>query len=196
VLSRGPHGANWAADAAFLPGDGGGAWVVVGGTPGPNGRDGAAWRSSDGQRWSVMPVPAAPDYDEMTVVAPVGEALVALGPGQDAFQAWRLEPGGWVLAGRFGDRSRQPATGPMTAAVPVDIAAAGDTLLALVKVANEHQLWRSLDAGETWQPVAAPAGALPAAGGQTATLVPVPDGIMLVTDDLARARVWVSALAG
>jgi hypothetical protein len=87
-----------------------------------------------------------------------------------------------------------PTSGPLSAAIPVDLAAAGDTLLALVKAANRYQLWRSLDAGDSWQPVTEP-DALPAAGGQNASLVSVPGGIMLVTDDLSRARVWVAALS-
>lgn len=185
----------WAADAAYHDG----AWVVVGstGTTTRPGRDAAAWRSTDGLTWRAMPVQAAPGYDELSVVAQANGTLVALGPHDDAFQAWRLDPAqGWRLAGQFGSRVL-PTADQLSAAIPVDVVAAGGVLMALVKADNLFQLWRSTDTGASWQVVTAPAGVLPAAGGQTAALVAAaPDRIMLLADDGARARAWIVSVDG
>jgi hypothetical protein len=194
-LASTPTVFTWAQDAAYHDG----AWVVVGstGTTARPGRDAAAWRSPDGLTWTAMPAESGPGYDELSVVTELDGTLVGVGPHDDTFQAWRLDPAeGWRMTGRFGSRVL-PTSGPLSAAIPVDLAAAGGALFALVKADNLFQLWRSLDAGESWQSVTPPVDVLPAAGGQTAALVAVaPDRIMLVTDDRVRGRAWIMTVNG
>jgi hypothetical protein len=144
-----------------------------------------------------MAVETAPGYDELSVVAAVDDTLVGVGRNGDEFQAWRLEDDQWRMAGQFGSAA-VPASGRLTATLPVGLAAAGDALVALVKADGLFHLWRSLDAGRSWHPLAPPDGPLPAGGGQFAAVVAVPgptDQIVIVADDHTRGRAWVAAVA-
>jgi hypothetical protein len=100
VLATSPERVTWAADAAGGP-DG---WTVVGGVI-PTGRidrDPAAWTSADGLTFQQVSVPAETEYDELTLVQPQGETLVAVGQAGATFRAWRFVDGQWRAGGRFG----------------------------------------------------------------------------------------------
>lgn len=198
VLSSSAERATWAADAAAH----GGEWVVVGGVvaQGRSDRDPAAWVSADGLTWRSVPVPAEPEYDELAVVTPYRDGLVAVGISGPTFRAWRLDDSGWQAAGRFAStRPTAPAAGPAGAANAADLTASGDHLIAAVADGTAYQLWLSSDGGETWRPVPVPMhlpfgatravalGGLPGVGGE-------PDRVLLAGDDGAAGRLFLAEL--
>lgn len=191
VLSDSPERATWAADAEFYDG----AWVVVGSVVrnGRSDRDPAAWRSSDGRTFTAIPTPDEPGDDALNVVATVGGSLTALGTGSDAFQAWRLGPGGWERAGRFGSTAVQPLDGRYTSALPVGLASAGDRLVAMVKAGWTYELWISADSGLSWRPISLPID-LPAIGDARAAVVGAGDQILLIADDGQAAHAYVASV--
>ena len=198
VLSSSAERATWAADAAAH----GGEWVVVGGVvaQGRSDRDPAAWVSADGLTWRSVSVPAEPEYDELAVVTPYRDGLVAVGISGPTFRAWRLDDSGWQAAGRFAStRPTAPAAGPAGAANAADLTASGDHLIAAVADGTAYQLWLSSDGGETWRPVpvrmhlpfgatrAVALGGLPGVGGE-------PDRVLLAGDDGAAGRLFLAEL--
>lgn len=193
VLSDSPERATWAADAAFHDGE----WIVVGAVvlTGRADRDPAAWRSPDGRTWTAMTAEAAPDSDELTVVASVAGSLTAIGNHGPTFRAWRLEPDGWRASGRFGSTRAEPRDGRLTSAIPVDLAAAGDHLVAVVKAGWTYELWLSADAGTSWRRVISPTP-MPAEGGQRVAVAGVPgtDQVLLLVDDGQSAHAYVTSV--
>ncbi|MBX6750601.1 MAG: hypothetical protein IRY85_13185, partial [Micromonosporaceae bacterium] len=197
VLSDSPERATWAADATFHDGE----WIVVGSVV-PTGRpdrDPAAWRSPDGRTWTAMPAEATTDYDELSVVASVAGSLTAIGTHGPTFRAWRLEPDGWRASGRFGSTHVEPRDGRLTSAIPVDLAAAGDHLVAVVQAGWTYELWISADAGASWRPVAAPID-MAAEGGRHVAVAGIPsagdapDQVLLLVDDGRIARAYVASV--
>jgi hypothetical protein len=185
----------WAADAAAL----GSEWIVVGGTiaAGRTDRDVAAWRSTDGRTWAEMPVESDPvAYDELSVVVGHEGSLVGIGSQGPAFQAWRLESDGWRRAGAFGSTRASATGGRRTAVIAADLAAAGADLLGLVTVGGAYHLWHSVDGGQSWRPVSAPAP-MPAGPQRGAAVVGGTGSsgqMLLAVDDGTTARVFLTAL--
>jgi len=145
-------------------------------------------------------VPAEPEYDELAVVTPYRDGLVAVGISGPTFRAWRLDDAGWQAAGRFAStRPTAPAAGPAGAANAADLTASGDHLIAAVADGTAYQLWLSSDGGETWRPVPVPMhlpfgatravalGGLPGVGGE-------PDRVLLAGDDGAAGRLFLAEL--
>ncbi|HEY7222762.1 MAG TPA: hypothetical protein VH561_03990 [Micromonosporaceae bacterium] len=194
VLSTGTGPVTWAQDAAWTDG----AWVVVGATAAsPLHRDAASWRSSDGRTWATLAAQNGPGYDEMDVVTPHADTLIALGQNDATFQAWRLDPGGWVMTGRFGSTRADDGRIPSLAG----LASSGDTLLAAVTftgisgddtgTVGVPVLWRSTDGGASWSPVAAPPGT--DTGRQRGdAVVGTAGGFLAVVDDGTTERVFVT----
>jgi len=197
VLSDSPERATWAADAAYHDGE----WIVVGAVvlTGRPDRDPAAWRSSDGRTWTAMTADATPDYDQLSLVASVAGSLTAIGTHGPTFRAWRLEPDGWRATGRFGSTHVEPRDGQLTSAIPVDLAAAGDHLVAVVKAGWTYELWLSADAGNSWRPVVSPTD-MPADGDQRVAITGIPGGgeapdqVLLVVDDGHTAHAYVTSV--
>jgi hypothetical protein len=160
------------------------------------------WKSTDGTTWNTAPAPSGPAYDEMTVVAPQGDELVAIGQNGSTFQAWRLTADGWQLGGRFGAiPTAPPAPGVRgTAVIATDLAAAGDSLVGAVILGGAHDLWWSSDHGQTWRPAAAPM-TMPAGAGLGVALAGIPgdrdtpDRVILAVDDGTGARLFLADAA-
>lgn len=197
VLAHSPERSTWAADAAFHDG----AWIVVGSTvaTGRADRDAASWRSTDARMWTMVATESGPSYDELNVVAELDGSLVALGQEDGAFQAWRLDGDTWRRAGRFGDTRAVPTAGPWSAAIPIDLAAAGGRLVAVVQAGGARHLWTSADGGQSWQALQSPVP-IPAGGGLGTALVGVPgqggqaSQILLAVDDGSTARAFTTAV--
>lgn len=184
-LASDARGETWAADAVATPG----GWLVVGGLVGAGrtDRDPLVWTSPDGRSWRRVGVPATTEYDELQRVTLSGDTPVAVGPYGRAFGAWRAAAGGWVAAGRFGVPA---ATGvPLVRSLaPVD----GGAVVAAVSDGTRHGLWTSVDQGDGWRPVVAPAE-MPAGADRDVAVAGGPGGLLLVIDDGRAGRLWFAA---
>lgn len=199
VLSSTTSRVTWASDAAAHRGE----WTVVGGAiaAGRIDRDPAVWVSADGLAWRSVPVPAEPDYDELTLLTEQGDTLVGVGLSGATFRAWRLTGSGWQAAGRFG--TTQPPPGGDTTqagvAIPADLAAAGSHLVAAVTDGSAYYLWLSSDQGVSWSSVVAPVP-MPAGAGRGAAVAGIPataggaDRVLLAVDDGATGRILLADL--
>jgi hypothetical protein len=144
-----------------------GQWVVVGGSAPKKSADQlpAVWLTRDGRRFTRPSIPAPAGYNELQRVVRLGGDIVAVGPRGSGLGAWRVHAGTWTQEGTF------PGTS-------VDSVAVAHGSLV---VAAGARLWRSVDGGQSWRPLPAPAGAaapMAVAGG--------PDAVLLA----AGGRVW------
>ncbi|MFD0593496.1 hypothetical protein ACFQZ4_13975 [Catellatospora coxensis] len=105
-LAGDARGETMAYDVTPVP-DG---WLMVGAlSPADRiDRDALAWLSPDGERWSRVPAPASPEYEEFDRVAVVAGTPYAVGLRGARFGAWRLVDGGWADAGVFGSTRPGP----------------------------------------------------------------------------------------
>jgi hypothetical protein len=195
VLSTTPDRATWASDAA----GGEDRWTLVGGVlrAGHIDRDPAVWTSPDGLVWQEVAVPAEPEYDEMTLVEPHGDALVAVGQSGPTFRAWRYAGGQWQPAGRFGSTQGLTQGGRAGAVLATSLSTTPDAVLAAVADGSAYQMFLSRDGGLTWHPLTAPM-TTPAGSGTGLALTGVVDGgaqrVLLAADDSASARVFLADL--
>ncbi|MFI5258228.1 MAG: WD40/YVTN/BNR-like repeat-containing protein [Candidatus Limnocylindrales bacterium] len=140
--------------AAVAPG--GAAILAVGGSGGA----GAVWRSDDGSSWNLTALPAPPTgaTELLTAVAATGGGYVAGGYEESATAVktasfWRSADGvAWVRAN---------AELPAGASEVTGIAAVGPASIVAVGIAGDERrgtaaVWRSTDAGTSWQSVASP----------------------------------------
>ncbi|GAB4057038.1 hypothetical protein [Catellatospora paridis] len=149
-------------------------------------RDALAWTSPDGERWTRLPAPASPEYEEFDRVAVVAGTPYAVGLRGDRFGAWRLADGAWADAGAFG--STRP--GPVAWVAGLAVADAG--LLAAVSDGEMYRLWlMSPDRG--WVAVASPAP-LRAAGVSAAGVAGSGGRVLVIADDGSGAHVWITDL--
>lgn len=193
-----PGHVTWASHAVARD-DG---WTVVGGVirAGRIDRDAAAWTSADGTTWRAQTVPAAGDYDEMTLVVQHGTELVAIGPNGKTFQAWRATGDTWQLAGRFGSTQPEGTAGAAAGAAPAaaGLASAGSFVVAVASDGVTFRLWATADGGAHWRDVVAPAPL--AAGTHRAVTVTAvkgaagaPDRLLLAVDDGATSRLFLAS---
>ncbi|WP_144121395.1 hypothetical protein [Catellatospora sichuanensis] len=149
-------------------------------------RDALAWTSPDGERWTRLPAPESPDYEEFDRVAVVAGTPYAVGLRGDRFGAWRLADGRWADAGAFG--STRP--GPVAWVAGVAVTDAG--LLAAVSDGEMYRLWlMSPDQG--WVAVASPAP-LPVAGVTAAGVAGSGSRVLALGDAGSGAHAWIMDL--
>jgi hypothetical protein len=174
----------------------GGAVVAVG----TSGGRAAVWRSLDGAAWTVTTLAAPPTAgatELLTAIAATDGGFVAGGyeesaTAQKMATLWRSSDGvTW---------SRASVT-DQTAAIEEEITgiAAGPSALVAVGIAGDERrgmaaVWRSVDGGASWQPVASPSFA---AGRMLATAVIAGSGPGFVAVgenvDQTAAAAWTSA---
>ncbi|MEV0157546.1 hypothetical protein AB0H57_28000 [Micromonospora sp. NPDC050686] len=167
-------------------------WLSVGGIvpPGRVDRDPLAWVSRDGVAWRRVPVPGGPEYDELQRVVALDGRPVAVGLRGRAFGAWRADgdpAGAWRAAGGFGRPRADGIPGVRGLAV------AGGTIWAATTDGFAHAVWRSVDGGDAWRPVALP-GPAPAGAERAVALFGVGADLLLLIDDGERGRVFQARL--
>jgi hypothetical protein len=195
VLSSSADRKTWAADAVGRA-DG---WTVVGGavTTGRIDRDPAVWTSTDGLTWQDVPVPAEPEYDELTLVEAQGDTLVAVGQSGPTFRAWRFVDGTWLPSGRFGSTQGLAQGGRAGAVIATSLTTTPGSVVAAVTDGSAYQAFASADGGQTWRPLPLPMPA-PAGTGTGIALAGVVDGgtprLLLALDDGAAGRLFLADL--
>jgi hypothetical protein len=184
ALASDAAGETWAFDAAGAA-DG---WLVVGGflPKGRTDRDAMGWRSADGSAWQRVPAAGASDgYEELHRVALRDAVPVGVGLRGSSFGAWRLEAGEWRPAGAFG---AVPAGG--TSGVR-SLSVSGGRLFCVTTDGSAYALWVSDDSGSAWRPAGLP-GAVPVAGESALAVAGGQGRVVLVSDDGADGRIYVT----
>ena len=141
-----------------------GQWVVVGAAA-PKGSLDQAPAIWLGDNWQRATVQSGGGYNELQRAARVGDDVVAIGPRGSAFGAWIGRGTTWTEAGTFGS----------AAGTVLSLTAAGQTLLALVRIGPDSTLWRSVDHARSWRQVPVPTGGT-AVAGRTGTALLAADG--------------------
>ncbi|GAA1399217.1 hypothetical protein [Catellatospora coxensis] len=183
-LAGDARGETMAYDVTPVP-DG---WLMVGAlSPADRiDRDALAWLSPDGERWSRVPAPASPEYEEFDRVAVVAGTPYAVGLRGARFGAWRLVDGGWADAGVFG------STRPGPVAWVAELAVTDGGLLAAVSDGEMYRLWL-MSPEQGWVGVATPAP-LSAAGVSAAGVAGAGRRVLALGDDGSGAHVWIMDL--
>ena len=183
VLASDAAGETWSFDAVAAAG----GWVMVGGElpAGRIDRDAVGWQSADGVSWRRLPATGTtPAYEELQRVV-VDTSPVAVGVRGEVFGVWRLDGDSWRPGASFG------VVRPGGRAGVRSLAVAGSGLFCVTSDGEAHALWTSSDGGGGWQQVALPA-AVGLGPEQTVAVSGAADRLLLVLDDGARGRIYVS----
>lgn len=187
VLASDASRETWSFDAVAAAG----GWVMVGAEQlaGRIDRDAVAWQSADGISWRRLPAAGAtPAYEELQRVV-VDSSPVAVGLRGDVFGVWRFDGRAWQPGASFG------AIRPGASVGVRSLAVAGARLFCVTSDGVSHTLWMSADGGAGWRPATVPA-VVPVGVDHAVAVSGGADRLLLVLDDGARGRVYVSETAG
>ena len=167
----------------------GSEWTVVGSAQrtGRVPRVPMAWVSVDGRSWQRELVAYGDEYADLHRALPDGRAAGLRG---DAFGMWRRTDSGWEQAGTFGAVDPESHASPFVSG----LAATKEDLLATVSDGVRYELWIARDGGDSWEPMVTPTRPT-TAGEHTMTIVATAGDVLLLADDGASGRVWVTDAA-
>ncbi|GAB7004894.1 hypothetical protein JCM18899A_23670 [Nocardioides sp. AN3] len=168
----------------------GAQWVVVGGGNRPGyslNREPQAWTSHDATTWAREEIPGGPGFDDAERVVATPEGLVALGLRGNRFGTWTRRGGAWRKGASFGHLPSTASKSPFVAS----LSAHGDDLWATTSDGARYALWHRAGTS-AWEHVETPAAAPATAGDHFLGVAAGQAGVLLLSDDGARGRIWTA----
>lgn len=168
-------------------------WVVVGGGNAPGDsldRQPEAWTSPDGASWTRETVPGSLQFDDVERAVATPDGVLALGLHGSSFGSWHRQ-GAWTEGETFGHLPPEASRSPFVASLSARVASGSDDFWATTSDGARYALWRSGD-GDSWTKVATPARAPDTGGEHILSVAADAAGVLLLSDDGKRGRVWVA----
>ncbi|GAA1949515.1 hypothetical protein GCM10009798_05900 [Nocardioides panacihumi] len=170
-------------------------WVVVGGgngnAPGDSlDRQPEAWTSPDGATWSRETVPGSLQFDDVERAVATPDGVLALGLRGSSFGSWHRHAT-WTEGETFGHLPSDASKSPFVASLSMRVTSGADDFWATTSDGARYALWRSAD-GDSWTKVATPTRAPDTGGEHILSVAADAAGVLLLSDDGARGRIWVT----